>query len=419
MGIVSPIGVDSSPVIESLRAGKSGIQPASFSSAQGFPQAIAGEVKGFDGRDYVRPRKSLKVMCREIQFGVAAADMAWRQAGLAGQTLDPERIGVVLGSEIMYTDLEDPKAAYKRCMENGQFDFAKWGSEGLQEIFPLWMLKYLPNMTACHVGIALDARGPNNTVDQIEVSSLLSLSEGASLIERGLVDVALVGGASSRLNPALFLWRNNEFLAKQPGPTFETSCRPFDAARMGSVHAEGGAIFVLERGEQARARKQTILATLVAAHHAFEAPLKGKYGHFSGKAIRTTISQALQNANLSKADIHHVNAHAMGTKVLDAVEAQAIRSELVDTPVVAHKSYLGNSGAASGALEIACDLASMQQGFVAPHCAYDQPDPECPVNVVYKGAFSAKTGLVLKLSQAVTGQAAAVILEVNPSEGRA
>ena len=416
VGVVSPIGVDRAPVVESLRTAKSGIRRISRFDASAFASQAAGEVRDFDGKDYIRPRKSMKVMCREIQFGVAAADMAWNQAGLAHQQISPERIGVVMGAEIMYSDLEDPAPAYSRCIAEKKFDFSRWGPHGMAEIFPLWMLKYLPNMTACHIGIALDARGPNNTVDQIEVSSLLAIAEGASLIERGLVDVAIVGGSSSRLNPAVFVWRNNEFAAKEAWPDEAHASRPFDASRSGGIHAEGAAVFILEKEAAATARRQPVLAKLLSVHHAFEPPQNGVYGRLTGSAVRYSIRAALQHAGAAVEDVHHVNAHATGHRLFDAVEAKAIHRELEDTPVTALKSYLGNSGAAGGALEMACDLLTMREGFVAPHCAFTKADPDCPVNVVVDQPLPFSSGLTLKLSQAVTGQSSTLLFETHASK---
>ena len=124
-------------------------------------------------------------MARDIQLGLAAANLATEQAGLPPGSVEPERLGVVFGSEVMHGELELLDPAYRACLIEGRFHFERWGEHALRSMYPLFLLKYLPNMTACHVAIMQDARGPNNSVTQAEVSSLLGLIEAATVISRG------------------------------------------------------------------------------------------------------------------------------------------------------------------------------------------------------------------------------------------
>ena len=141
----------------------------------------------------------------------------------------------------------------------------------MSELYPLWMLMYLPNMVACHIGIAHDARGPNNTICQGEASSLLALIEAALIIERGHADVMITGGSSSRMTATSMLYRGMDQLSRRID-TPETACRPFDATRDGAVNGEGAATFVLEREEFAAARGAKILARVTGWGMAFAAP---------------------------------------------------------------------------------------------------------------------------------------------------
>src|SRR5690606_27277704 len=168
---------------------------------------------------------------REIQFAFAAAEMAHANAGLPAEgVIDPERFGVVVGAGLLYCDLDELTAAYQACLGRQGFDFSKWGDQAVREFFPLWMLKYLPNMSACHIGIRHDARGPCNTISHGDVSSLLALDEAANVIRRGQADVMLAGGSSSRLAISDLLWHRGARLAQSDAPP-ETICRPFDADR--------------------------------------------------------------------------------------------------------------------------------------------------------------------------------------------
>ena len=207
----------------------------------------------FDPKEYVRPRKSLKVMSRDIQFGVAAADLACIDAGFRRQPLDPNRSGVTMGADMIICELDEILPTYRACMVDGKFDFAKWGPRAMTDIYPLWMLKYLPNMPACHIGIAQDIRGPTNAIVMGEVSSLAAVIEAARAVERGQMDVMIAGGASSRVHTMIWQHEQLRQYSHRTDPP-EAACRPFDAQRDGMVNAEGGGALILESREHAESR---------------------------------------------------------------------------------------------------------------------------------------------------------------------
>ena len=183
LGVVSPIGLGRDAFWQSLATGSSGIELLSEFANGYVPSPIGGQIRDFDPKLYVTPRKSLKVMSREIQIGFTAARLALEESGLAAGTIDPDRFGVVFGADMIYCDPAELEPAYRSCMALGKVDTALWGQRALGEMFPLWMLKFLPNMPACHIAIANDARGPNNSVLMGEASSLLALAEAVRLID--------------------------------------------------------------------------------------------------------------------------------------------------------------------------------------------------------------------------------------------
>ncbi len=253
-GVVSPIGIGAQAFWEALCAGASGIGRISTLDTSGLPVHVAGEVKDFDAKLYVRPRKSLKVMARDTQLGVAAADFACQQAGLAAGGVDPDRMGVVFGADIIATELSESMNCYRACMVDGEFEFSRFGNHGILETFPLLFLKILPNMIASHIAIAQDARGPNNTIHQGDVSSLMAIGEAVRAIERGAADVMLAGGASSRMQPLDWVrgCLTDDLASGAEHP--EQVCRPFDLHRSGQVRGEGAAALVLESRRHAEAR---------------------------------------------------------------------------------------------------------------------------------------------------------------------
>ena len=407
LGVVSPIGIGKDAYWKSMLEGRSGIGPLAVAVGSDLPVKFGGEIKDFDGKQFVKPRKSLKVMCREIQTGYAAAVLALQEAGVSAGKVNPDRFGVVLGSEMFYCDLDELADAYRKCVVDGQLRPDMWGAGAMSDLYPLWMLKYLPNMVACHIAITEDARGPNNTITLDEVSSLLAVIESVCYIQRGAADVMIAGGQGSRVNLTRIMYRGDEYWShRNDEPT--RACRPFDAQRDGTVIGEGAGAFVLESRRHAEARGANILARVLGFGRSFDF-LPGR--HVAGtNGFRRAIEGALASAGLGPADIGHVNAHGSGIVEGDRFEAQAIRSCLGDVPVTAPKSYFGCSGAGTGAVEMAASVLAIATGTLPATLNYEYPDPACPVNVVHGQPLPVGKRTALVLNQSETGQTAAVVL---------
>lgn len=406
-GVVSPIGVGVDAFWQSLCMGRSGVKSVTAFPTSHLPVTFAGEITGFDGKQYITPRKSLKVMSREIQFAVAAAGMAVQNAGLSPGAIDPERLGVVFGAEMMHSPPEEVEAAYRGSVVEGRFDMRHWGEAAMRDIFPLWMLKFLPNMPACHIGIAHDARGPNNTITLGEVSSLVAIAEAARVIERGQADAIITGGVGSWLSPTAFV-RCQVLGASQRNDAPERACRPFDAARDGQVFGEGAAAYVLESAESAAARHAPVMARICGAARCFE-PTSRATG-LMGTALQKSLRGLLEVTGWSARSIGHVNAHGASSRHEDEIEAQAIESILGDVPVTAPSSYFGNLGAGGGAVELLATLLAFRFDQVPATMNYEDADPRCPVQVVADRPLITPIPRAAKLSFTSQGQAAAIAL---------
>lgn len=289
LGVVSPLGIGREAFWDKFRAGASGIRPIDAFDTSSLEVRFGGQITDFDPKLYVRPRKSLKVMSREIQMGFAAADLALVDAGLSGGSVEPERFGVVFGSDMIYADTHDLEGTYRRCSASGRFDFEQWGKAAMEEIYPLWLLKLLPNMTASHIAIAHDARGPNNSIVLGDVSSLLAIAEAASVIERGWADVMITGGTGNRIDPTAIVARCEHDLSHR-GNDIEAASRPFDQDRDGMVNGEGSGAIVLESLDHAVARGAHIHARLLAVTARHE-PVRGQQP-LSGSGLRAAIREA-------------------------------------------------------------------------------------------------------------------------------
>ena len=407
IGLVSPIGTGREAYWKSLLEGRSGIAPLAEAAGTDLPVRFGGELKDFDAKQFVKPRKSLKVMCHEIQVGYSATMLAMEDAGLKQGDVDPDRLGVVLGSEMFYCELGELADAYRKCVVDGEIQPELWGEGAMSDLYPLWMLKYLPNMVACHAAISLDARGPNNTITLDEVSSLLALIEAIGIIQRGAADVMLAGGIGTRVNLTRMLYRGDGAWSHRNDDPVR-ACRPFDAERDGGVIGEGAGAFVLERREFAEARGAKILARVSGFGRSFESVRDQR--PMPGIGTRNSIQAAIRSSELVAGDIGHVNAHGSSMVEHDRMEAHAIRDCLGDVPVTALKSYFGCLGAASGAVEMAASVLAVVEGLVPATLNYEHPDPECPVNVIHGQPLRVENRTALLLNQTETGQTAALVI---------
>ena len=407
VGVASPIGIGAAPFWEALVSGTSGIREVDLFDASSLKVRFGGQIADFDPKLYVRPRKSLKVMSREIQLGFAAADLAMTDAGIGAATLEPERFGVVFGNDMIYADLEDLESTYRRASRDGRFDFQAWSDAIQEEVHPLWLLKHLPNMTASHIAIAHDARGPNNSIVLGDVSSLLALAEAASIIERGWADVMLVGGTGCRLHPTALVARGDALLSHRADDCTK-ACRPFDLNRDGLVNGEGAGTIVIETRAHAERRGARIRGRLLATAARCEPAARRR--KFTGQALRQSLEAVLGAAGLRPEAVGHVNAHGVGTIDMDRAEAAAIAAVLGDTPVTAPKSAFGHLGAGGGVVELAASIMGLEHGLVPHTLNYETPDPLCPVNVVHGEPLAGRPPTAISINLCSTGQAVAVAI---------
>jgi 3-oxoacyl-[acyl-carrier-protein] synthase II len=407
IGVVSPIGIGCGDFWQALQRGESGVSPIDLFDSSSLSVRFGGQIHGFDPKLYVRPRKSLKVMSRQIQLGYAAADLAMADAGLGVGSIEPNRFGVVFGNDMIYADLNDLETTYRRSSRNGQFDFGMWSEAIQEELHPLWLLKHLPNMTASHIAIAHDARGPNNSIVLGDVSSLLAIAEAASVIQRGWSDVMLTGGTGCRLHPTALVARGDALLSHRVDD-FRRACRPFDRDRDGLVNGEGAGAIVLESREHAARRGAKIRGRLLSTASRCE-PRAQRDG-LTGSSLRLAIRSTLDAAGLEPKHVGHVNAHGVSTVDMDSVEARAIAAELGDVPVTAPKSSFGHLGAGGGAVELAASILGLEAGLVSHTLNYETPDPLCPVRVVHGEPMAGRPRTAIAVNLCSTGQAAAVAI---------
>jgi len=421
MGLISPLGNTPTALWDALMAGRSGVAPTAALPADRQPLKFAAEARDFTGdvEDFgplekerkKAIKKGLKVMCRETRMAVAAAQLAIADAGFAEKPMDPEMSGVVLGSDYMLTMPEDYSLGMKTCAPEGEFEYSKWGKEGLGDMAPLWMLKYLPNMPASHIAIYNDLRGPNNSLTMREAAGNLAIGEAFRTIQRGHANLMVAGATGTRVLPmqAIHALQTEQMAAENGDPT--KASRPFDKGRTGMVAGEGAGMVMLEEYETAKARGATIYAEVLGfgSANVADLELRGK----CDVALERAMKSALRDAGKTPADVGHINAHGLSTTGGDADEARAIRAALGaradDVPVTALKSYFGNLGAGGGVVELISSVLGLRHGKLPRVLNYKTPDPACAVRVsIDDGAPSGRS--FLNLSVTPQGQAAVLYI---------
>jgi len=423
MGVVSPLGNSRQSLWEALVAGRSGVAPLVNLPPLEGRVTFGGEARDFNGdiddfgeleKDLKKSiRKALKMMCRESMMAVAAAQQAIVDAAFSATRMDPERTGVVFGSDYMLSPPDDLLAGMRACGATvGKFEFPKWGGAGLKEMNPLWMLSYLPNMPASHIAIFNDLRGPNNSLTMREASGLMAIREAAQTIERGHADRMIAGATGTRIHSFKTVHALQLEQLANPELAPEEASRPFDAERTGMVVGEGAGALLLEELSAAEARGATIFAEVVSTGSS--AVAAEGLAPRRQQALANAARAALAAAALPVEQLGHVSAHGQGTTAGDVEEAAALEAALGAKsraiPVVAAKSYFGNLGAGGGVVETIASVLAMGQGQLFATLNYSTPDSHCPLNVVHGAKPQAAGECFLKLSVTPQGQAAALVV---------
>jgi 3-oxoacyl-[acyl-carrier-protein] synthase II len=377
VGVVSPIGIGREKFWTSLLAGEVGIRRVEAFDPGGMPCQIAGQVPPYKIVDYVPKsyRKSTKVMARDTELALVAADDAFRDAKLNSKAyaetadFDGTRFGCNIGAGLIGAELNELTAAMYTASDGKTLDLNRWGKDGMFQLTPLWLLKYLPNMLACHVTIVHQLKGPSNTITCADSSSHLAIGEAFRTIQRGKADLAICGGAESKIQPLGFF---RQVLLKRLTTTHNdaprTAVQPFDASADGTVMGEGGGLFILEELGRAIERKAAIYAELVgfaATQDTYRVTEPDPTGHSYSRAI----INALGDAKLSVSDVDMIVPHGLGIPAHDRAELngfqRALGERLSSIPFAPIKAQTGCLAAGCG-IDAAAAVLSLRHQTIPP-----------------------------------------------------
>jgi 3-oxoacyl-[acyl-carrier-protein] synthase II len=416
LGVVAPNGVGKEAFWEACLNGRSGVQAIRSFDARSYPVNIAGEVCDFDVLPYVQDehRKSIKVMNRPTQFAVGAAVLAARDSGLNLPAENPERIGVVMGTGVVPINMSELSPALVGASDSdGRLQIEQLSRTGPDALMPLWILKYLPNMVAAHVSMAINAQGPNSTITTACVAGTQAIGEGFRLVQRGDADMVFAGGADSRIDPLMLLaYTRLGTLSRADRPPAEVS-RPFDRTRDGFVLGEGAGVLVLEEYERAKARGAPIYAEVLGFGSSFDAYSLTKPDPEAKGAARA-IEAALREAGVNRDDVDYINAHGTSTRLNDHMETVAVKrvfgAHARRFPMSSIKSMVGHLIGAAGAVEAVALSMSLRDGAVPPTINLKERDPACDLDYVPQTAREMPVNMAVSTSFGFGGQNGALVM---------
>lgn len=392
-GTINALGADVPSTLEAFREGRCGISELELRDVDRLSVKIGGQVKGYDPESLFN-RQQIALYDRFTQFTLIAARQALDGMSFSGEAA--ARAGVVLGTAGGGVNTWDEN--YRSVYE-----------EGKNRVHPFVVPKLMNNAAASHVSMEWNLKGPSFSVATACASSNHAMGQAFNLIRYGGADVMVTGGSEAMLSfGGVKAWEGLRVMSKD-------ACRPFSANRNGMVQGEGAAVFVFEELEHARARGAEILAEVVGFAMTSDA---ADIVMPSQQGAARAIGAALQDGGLNPEDVGYINAHGTGTAANDKVECAAVAHvfgpHADDLMISSTKSMHGHLIGGTGAVELLACIMALKDGVIAPTIGYQEPDPECALDVVPNEARDAKVDACLSNAFAFGGLNAVLALRAAP-----
>jgi len=390
-GTVNALGEDVAQTLAAFREGRCGIGALDLRDVERLNIRIGAQVRGWEPEAHFN-RQEISLFDKFTQFTILAARQAMAQSGLVIDEALSLQAGAVLGTAGggVNTWDENYRAVYE---------------EGKNRVHPFVVPKLMNNAAASHVSMKWNLRGPTFTVATACASSNHAMGQAFHLVRSGAAKVMLTGGSEAMLCfGGIKAWEGLRVMSKD-------ACRPFSLNRNGMVQGEGAGVFVFEDYDHARARGAEILAEVVGFAMTSDA---ADIVMPSAQGAERAISGALRDARLNPEDVSYINAHGTGTAANDKTEcaavAQAFGHHADRLMMSSTKSMHGHLIGGTGAVELLACLMALNEGVIAPTVGYEEPDPECALDVVPNEAREAKVDAVLSNAFAFGGLNAVIAL---------
>lgn len=399
LGAITPVGNDVDTFWNSIKEGKCGIDFIKAFDVTDFKAKLAAEVKDFNPEDYME-KKEAKRTDRFCQFALAAASQAMEDSKLDLETLDKERLGVILGSGI--GGISTIEEQHAKLLEKGP-----------NRVSPMVIPMIIANMASGNVAIKYGAKGICTTIVTACASGNNAIGESYRNIKYGYADVMISGGSEAGITPlSVAGFIASTTLNKSTDPL--RASIPFDKERNGFVMGEGSAVVILEELEHALKRGAKIYAEVVgygATGDAYHITSPAPDGEGAARAMKL----ALQEANIDKKEISYINAHGTGTQYNDKCETAAIKNAFGESayniPISSTKSMTGHLLGAAGAIEAVICVKAIQDNFIPPTIGYKEKDEECDLDYVPNEGRKAEVNYTLSNSMGFGGHNAMLIFK--------
>ncbi len=400
LGAVTSIGLNAEDFWRSCLEGRSGVQTISAFDPEGFASRIAGEVRDFDPTDFVDPKEARR-MDRCTQMGIAASDMAIKDASLDMSKVDGDRVGCVIGSGT---------GGISTFEKQHQVLLGRGPSRVSPFFVPMMIIDMVPGMISMRHGL----KGPNFAVVSACASAAHAMGTSFRIIQGGDADVVITGGAEAAVTPMTVAGFSSMKALSTRNDDPPAASRPFDAERDGFVIGEGAGMLVFEELGHARKRDARILAEVAGygatadAYH-MTAPAPG------GEGGARSMEAALADGGIVPADVSYINAHGTSTPHNDKLETAAIKAVFGDAAsgvaVSSTKSMIGHLLGATGAVELIACVLSIRDGRIHPTINLTNPDPECDLDYVTEGARDMEVHIALSNSFGFGGHNATLVVK--------
>ena len=402
MGAVTPLGLSVDETWDALLAGRSGIAPITKFDTSELRTRFAGELKGFDPKNYME-RKEARRLDPYIQYALAATGQAVTDSGLDFSNEIPTDTGVLLATCIggITTLVENVLLAQKR---------------GLRKVNPFLIPNSLVDSAAGQIAILYNLRGPNFSVVNACASGTAVTGEAYELIRRGDAHVMIAGGAEAGLLPIMMAGFDVISAMSTRNDDPAAACRPFDTHRDGFVMSEGCAILILESLEHAQARNARIYAEIIGYGNSADA-YHMAIPHLNGQGAEDAMNMALRKAlayGVQPTDVDYLNAHGTGTELNDSGETKVVKrvfgEHAYNLKISSTKSMLGHLMGAAGAIEAIVCAKTIEQGVIPPTINLETPDPACDLNYTPHKPVQADVAVAMSNGFGLGGHNACLIL---------
>ncbi|MBY6081193.1 MULTISPECIES: beta-ketoacyl-[acyl-carrier-protein] synthase family protein [Ruegeria] len=391
-GTINSLGHSVPDTLEAMREGRCGISELEFRDVDRLSIKIGGQVRGFEAEGRFN-RQQMALYDRFTQFTLTAAKEAIDQSGLEFHGELAVRSGVVLGTAGGGVSTWDDN--YRSVYEDGK-----------NRVHPFVVPKLMNNAAASHISMEHNLKGPSFTVSTACASSNHAMALAFQMVRSGAAPAMITGGSESMLCfGGVKAWEGLRVMSKD-------ACRPFSANRNGMVQGEGAGVFVFEEYEHARARGAEILCEVAGyamSSDATDIVMPSKQG-----AARA-MAGALKDAGLNASDVGYINAHGTGTAANDKTECAAVADvfgrHADDLMISSTKSMHGHLIGGTGAVELLACIMAVRDGVIAPTIGYEEPDPECALDVVPNEAREAEVNVALSNAFAFGGLNAVLALK--------